>query len=139
MSSVNASSRIILLTCCRYKCVDVTEEGKKFLTILASSTATSVTEHACALKNRYEITLESSELLCMNNCMSLVLNKHYWFSTVVFCIIVMSTHPYYIEKIMITKFIKKQSWKKIARNRWRLPSLILQKLSLYIEVLNYFE
>ena len=57
-------------------CVDVIEEGKNLLTTLASST-TTVPEHACALKNRYEITLERSELLCMNNCMSLVLNKHY--------------------------------------------------------------
>ena len=55
-------------------CVDVIEEGKNLLTTLASST-TIVPEHACALKNRYEITLERSELLCMNNCMSLVLNK----------------------------------------------------------------
>ena len=59
------------------KCVDVIEEGKNILTILASST-TIVPEHACALKNRYKITLERSELLWMNNCMSLVLNKHYW-------------------------------------------------------------
>ena len=27
---------------------------------------------ACALKNKYEITLKGSELLCMNNCMCLV-------------------------------------------------------------------
>ena len=30
--------------------------------------------HACALKNKYEITLKGSELLCMHNCMCLVLN-----------------------------------------------------------------
>ena len=47
-------------------CVDVI----KFRTTLASSTTTSVPEQACAIKNRYEITLEGSELLCMNNCMS---------------------------------------------------------------------
>ena len=41
----------------------------------SSSTTTSVSEHACALKNKYEITSEMSELLCMNNCMSSVLNK----------------------------------------------------------------
>ena len=56
-------------------CVEVIEERKNLLTILASSTTNSVPEHACALKNRYEITLERSELLCMNNCMSRVLNK----------------------------------------------------------------
>ena len=58
-------------------CVDVIKESEKFRTILASSTTTSVTEHACALKNRYEITLERSELLCMNNCMSRILNQDF--------------------------------------------------------------
>ena len=34
------------------------------MSYLSSSTTTSVSEHACALKNTYEITLERSELLC---------------------------------------------------------------------------
>ena len=55
-------------------CVDVIEEGKNLLSILALTT-TTVPEHAYALQNRYEITLERSELLCMNNCMSCVFHK----------------------------------------------------------------